>query len=153
MVLFLISVAGLAKWIDWFAAGWLVAILLTAMFAPDMQVSINPPLATLLLSSMNVAFAAGLLLPRLMRVITFWPLALMIGVPLIAIGTPDDRATLKWTGGLSCVLFVGAAAQLPQIKNENWFSRLAVRFGEWSYVTYLVHCTVFWLLFQAFAGY
>ena len=153
VVLLALSLAGLAKWVDWFAGAWLAVLLATTVFMPAWQDLYNPPLATVLLSSINVAFAAGLLLPRLMRTTTFWPLALLIGLPLAVVTIHDAQATVRWAGGLSCVLLVGAVAQLPQIEGKNWFSRLAIKFGDWSYATYLLHCTVFWLLFQAFAGY
>ncbi|MBZ9655040.1 hypothetical protein [Phyllobacterium lublinensis] len=123
------------------------------MVAPELQADINPPLSTLLLSSMNVAFAAGLLLPRLMRMVTFWPIALLIGIPLAFVVPADDWTTLRWTVSLTCVLLVGAAAQLPQITSERWLSKTAIRFGNWSYTTYLIHCTVLWLWFQYFQGY
>ncbi|TGP27248.1 MULTISPECIES: acyltransferase [unclassified Mesorhizobium] len=153
VVLFALSWAELAKWVEWFAGAWLAAVLATTVFAPAWQESINPPLTTVLLSSMNIAFAAGLFLPRLMKTVAFWPLTLLIGLPLVVVTIHDNQATLRWAGGLACVLLVGAVAQLPQIEGKNWLSHLAIKFGDWSYATYLLHCTVLWLLFQTFAGY
>jgi exopolysaccharide production protein ExoZ len=153
IVLFALSFFGLAKWIDCFAGAWLAAILITTLFMPAWQEPINPPAVTFLLSSMNIAFAAGLLLPRLMKTTSMVPMTFLFGVPLAMVTIHSEAATIRWVGGLSSVLLVGCVTQLPQIKGANWLSRLAIKFGDWSYATYLVHCTILWLLFQAFAGY
>lgn len=152
-ILFAFLAVGRARWVEPFAVLWLAAILIKTLVYPETVGQYIPPLSTMFFFSMNVAFAGGLLLPRLMKMAMLWPFALIIGVPMAAVTMHSDLQIFRWAGGLSCVLLVGAVAQLPQIKGGNLLSRAAIRFGDWSYVTYLVHCTVFWLLFQAFQGY
>ena len=149
VVLFVVSLVGLARHVAAAASVWLAAILLTTWFAPELQNTVALPIQTFLLSSMNVGFAAGLLLPTLMKRAVLWPFFLMIGVPLIVLSLRVDLHTMRWMGGLAVALAVGTAAQLPQIKGENIISRTFIKLGDWSYATYLVHPCILWTIYQA----
>ena len=148
VMLFVISLLGLARHVAIAAGLWLAAILLTTWFSPEQQNTVELPVQSFLLSDMNVGFAAGLVTPALMKRAVFWPIFVVIGVPLILLSLRVDLHTMRWMGGLAVALAVGTAAQLPQIKGDNILSQILIKLGDWSYATYLVHPCVLWAIYQ-----
>lgn len=96
-----------------------------------------------------VAFAGGLLLPRLIARGWMRPGMAWIALPVLAaaVVAVDDDAR-RWLGGVAAVLLVGAAVCSRQLTRESLVGRAAIAFGDWSYALYLVHVPVIILVLQ-----
>ena len=143
VVMFLIGVAALTHRIEALALAWLAVIGAAWLMRPP--ISADPafqPVYAVLLTSPCAAFAGGLLLPSLLKRGLF-PAALgLVAVPLaIASGVFATDAN-RWIGGLAAVILVGCAIQAHQMPVRSWPARVLVRFGDWSYVLYLIHVPI-----------
>ena len=147
-LLFILAAMKLNCYLDGIAIGWLVLIAVSHSFAwNDMLLF---PAHLIFLSSANVAFAGGLLLPSLLKhgviprassliIIALWPLSSIYGF-----------SAARWFAALAAVCIVADAVRLnPKLGATLIFERL----GDWSYAIYLCHVTVVLLLYRFwFAG-
>lgn len=150
VVLYGLAVLGLARRIEAVAAIWLLVIAVASLTGANTGVSVfQPRFPVMLLSEVNVAFAAGLLLPAAIR-------RGLLPRGLAAAAIPASIAALawgveaRWPTGLLAALVAAAAVQLPQLSADKAGPlRGMVRLGDWSYALYLVHMPLMFALVKA----
>ena len=143
VVMFLIGIAALTHRIEALAVAWLAVIGVAWLVRPP--ISADPafqPVYAILLTSPCAAFAGGLLLPSLLQRRLF-PAALgLLAVPLAVASGVFATDANRWIGGLGAVILVGCAVQAHQMPVRSWPARMLVRFGDWSYILYLIHVPI-----------
>lgn len=129
-----------------FLVGWLALILLHNVLAPDdPTVNIFPPL-TLPFVSLNVSFAAGMLLPLIMQNHRPHPvLAAVVAVSLLYVGASKGVVSVRWGMGFGAALVVFSLAHVGTPR--QWLGRSAIdyigdKLGSYSYALYLCHVPV-----------
>lgn len=146
--LFLIASAGWSRHIEVIAAAWIVAILANSFLDLGFRAS-SLRLDQILLAEVNLSFAAGLLLPWLLaRGLLPARLCLL----LLGLGIAPVWADVPWLNvalALAASAAVAAAVQLPQITGRGAWGKGIVLLGDWSYVLYLVHMSVMFIIIEA----
>ncbi|WP_375462162.1 acyltransferase family protein [uncultured Enterovirga sp.] len=138
--LFVLALFGWARRIEGFALAWLVALAASPLLLPaETRDLLMPPIHLLPFSPANVAFAGGLLLPRLIER-GRWPAWLgLVALPLAHASTGVGLDGGRWFGGVAAILLVGTAATIRQVSALDGVGRALIRLGDASYVLYLVH--------------
>lgn len=144
VIVFAIIASRLQRWLPAIAAVWVVLIEVLAWAWPGLQQGQFPLLFNLPFSQFSLAFAAGLLVPRMIERGLIGPatplLALaMIGCSEAAGGfSPILSSSLM---GFGCVLMVAAAVNAGK-KGAAQPAGYLVALGDWSYALYLIHVPV-----------
>jgi exopolysaccharide production protein ExoZ len=147
VALFGLALAGAASRLTAVAAGWLVVLVAAwILLPPEAVAGAQPPLHLVLVASACAPFAAGLLLPRLLARHRLHPALLLLVPPLVLASTVVPITTARWLCGLAAILAVGVAVQGRQVRDDAPAMRAALRFGDWSYVLYLAHVPVIFLV-------
>lgn len=129
-----------------FLIGWLALILLHNVLAPDNPaVNVFPPL-TLPFVSLNVSFAAGMLLPLVLQKHRPHPiLAGVLAVSLFHVGLTMGVMGVRWGMGFGAALVVCSLARVgapTQWSGRVWVDFLGDKLGSYSYALYLCHVPV-----------
>lgn len=139
--LFLCSLAGLRHKLPWIAGLWLVVIAIGTVLFSNLQPTLTPKIEFLPLMAVNSAFALGLLIPHLRDRGLFQPAAATLAVGFILLLSIFPFGYDRWLASFAAVLLVGlVASHRPrQDGRPDLVSRLADRYGDWSYALYLCH--------------
>lgn len=142
VMIFLMITAGWARAIPAAAIGW-IALIVGWRFAFGEPANLEMPTVYMLpLSSANIAFACGLLIPAIAercRVHWAWLLAgVAVLLAQIAGFIPPDRIV----AGIGSAIIVAAAIATPAPARLNIAGRFGLRLGDASYAIYLVHVPV-----------
>lgn len=142
VLIFLVMLAGQARAIPGLALAWIAAIVGWRLFIGDQGTLATPTIDQLPLSTANVAFACGLLVPTVMQRLRIHPAWMLAGLLMLALDaarvTPSDRII----AGAMSALIVAAAIAAPQRGLPGVTGRIALRLGDASYAIYLVHVPV-----------
>ena len=138
--LFLLAIVGGARRVEAVAAAWLAVLALAWLLLPGSVrgLTIGPPWLLPLMAP-NVAFAAGLLLPRLLAAGLIRPALGLLVPPLAVAAYVVEQESARWLIGIASVIGVGLAVARPQIGTGGGIGRALVAYGDWSYVLYLAH--------------
>lgn len=139
VVIFLVAAAGLIRHLERIAAGWIVTLLVLSLTAAPVSVAEPFPfIQAVLLKDADVAFAAGLLLPWLIR-------RRLMPLPLCALGTLmaalviwGQLQPMHWLMTPPALLMVAGLVQMRQMPRRG-LGTIVIRLGDWSYALYLVH--------------
>ncbi|MEH3146063.1 MAG: acyltransferase [Methylobacterium frigidaeris] len=149
VALFLLALAGGAAHLVAVAAGWLVVLFAAWCALPPASVAgAQPPVLLVFVSSACAPFAGGLLLPRLLARHRLPRTALLLVPPLVLASVAVSVPTARWLCGLAALLLVGVAVQRRQAGGANPPMRTVLRFGDWSYVLYLAHVPVIFVVLR-----
>jgi len=144
LIVFAVIASRLQRWLPAIAAVWVVAIEILARTWPGLQQGQFPLLFNLPFSQFSLAFAAGLLVPKMVErglvgPATPWLAIAMIGCSEAGAGlSPILSSSLM---GFGCVLLVAAAVNAGKQGTAHPKAYLAA-LGDWSYALYLIHVPV-----------
>lgn len=146
--LFLISAAGWARHIELIAVGWLALIAAVSISGSEAAIAlVGPHIHTILLAEANAPFAGGLLIPWLLQRGLVPARLCLLAIPFAAFAIVAELEPFRWMLGIPAILIVAALVQVRQIPVRGAMRGGLVRFGDWSYVLYLVHQPVLLLLY------
>lgn len=139
--LFLCSLLGLRHRLDWIAGLWLVVVAVGTFGYSQVQSVLTPRIEVLPLMAVNSAFAAGLLIPRLRAMGLFQPALATLAVGILLLSGAFSFGADRWLASLAAILLVGLVVshRPPGPQRPGFVSRLADRYGDWSYALYLCH--------------
>lgn len=141
--LFLLASAGLVRHLETLAFAWLAALAATSLSGSEAAIStVYPRLDTILLADANVAFAAGLLIPAAIARGLLPARLCLLAIPASLAMVWGEVPAARWALGFASVLIVAGLVQIRQMEVRGPASLMLVRFGDWSYVLYLVHMPV-----------
>lgn len=144
VALALLALAGLRRFAEVGALVWLIVLIALELSGRMPGFIQNPTITQLPLQAANVAFLIGFLLPRLVasrHAPPAWLLLLAGGA--LAIGSFFlSHNEERWLTSIAAALLVAAALRAPAGSSDGFAGSLAVRFGDASYVLYLVHIPV-----------
>ena len=154
VVLFVIGLARLVPWIDAIALVWLIVLGIAAYIAIEPVGQNYFPAYLMPLVTANVSFAAGLLMPRLLRRNIHPLLLLLLAGALFFIGTwTPIWQLLRWTIGLSAALVIRAAVSFSRhgsFRPRDALSWTLAKLGDFSYALYLCHVPIILLVYRSF---
>lgn len=147
VLIFLLMTAGWVRAIPGVAIGWIALVIGWRLAFGEEGGLEMPTIYQLPVSSANIAFACGMLVPAVtsrLRVHPAWMLA-GLGVLLLDIAgvIPADRTI---AGAMSALVI--AAAIGMRTSGEGFISRVGLRLGDASYAIYLVHVPVLVAVFR-----
>ena len=148
VLLFLLASAGLQRWLEAIAIGWIGAVCAVHLFAPAWVGGLLFPFYLILLSPANVAFAVGLLLPALIRRELLPPAIVWIVAPAFLLYGHLDLNTDRLMAGFLAPLLVLWAVRAMDDKPPSKWSAVLVAQGDWSYALYLCHVPVILTVIQ-----
>ncbi len=157
IVVFALALFGLRRWLSLVAGTWLTAIVINGLTAWSTPTIGYATILQLPLMVENAPFAAGLLIPTLLR----WkPNATL----LLAVFAFCVMVTIEWfdividrlISGIGCAALIAAAVKSPDVL-PSLIALMLRKLGDWSYALYLVHVPVFRIVFiknpmEPFAG-
>jgi peptidoglycan/LPS O-acetylase OafA/YrhL len=140
VALFLVAVAGLRRFIPWFAIGWLGMLTVVAFARGNDGWNIGKPVYEMLTMMPNLAFAGGLLIPQLRIKV---PASVGIGVCLVSLVSYGHLAPIpaRYLASIAALVLVAAFAVKPKSENGP-ISIAAAKLGDWSYSLYLCHAVI-----------
>lgn len=146
--LFLISAAGLARHVELIAAGWLALLAAVSLAGADAAATtLSPNIFTILLADANAAFAGGLLVPFLVERRLLPARLCLLAIPAVAVVIAKELEPFRWTLGIPAIFIVAALVQVRQVRVRGVIGEAIVRFGDWSYVLYLVHPAAYGIVY------
>jgi len=154
MIVFGIIVAGWRRAIPAIALGWLALIEVAFWLYPELQRGQFPPLLHLPLDLYSVPFAAGLLVPYLLRKGFIGPSALLVGLGLLVAYEAMKPISLGLSAafaGLGSMFLVAYAVHVSATQ-EIVPIRPLVALGDWSYALYLCHVPIIMALCHVMPG-
>ncbi|MBE7197478.1 MAG: acyltransferase [Parafilimonas terrae] len=137
--LFLLASAGLARRLVPVALAWVVVLLVAYAWDPAGSNAMQPPLYLLPVSVPCLAFAGGLLLPRLTARGWVRPWMALLALPLWGACIVLDSASTRLLGGVAAMLLVGGAVVARPVRRDGPVAPALIALGDWSYILYLVH--------------
>jgi peptidoglycan/LPS O-acetylase OafA/YrhL len=150
VVLYLISVLGLQRHLERIAAVWLLWTLAIAFlgWAEPRMVKPIPFITSMLFQTTNAAFAAGLLIPALVRRGFFSPAMAPVAAGLVLMMSVYGLVYDRLIASFASMIFVGLVFQMRVVRSrDSILSQTAAKFGDWSYALYLCNASiVIWLM-------
>ena len=143
VLVYLVAASGQVGKLEALAVAWLALLAAAALSgAPLVAAEPFPRLHAVFLKDANVAFAAGLLLPRFVDRVPRpdWLLGLGILLALLVVG--GEGQPLRWLMVPPALLILVGLLRVPQLDERSLLGGAVVRVGDWSYVLYLVHMPV-----------
>lgn len=139
--LFLCSLLGLRNRLHWVAGLWLLVIAVGTIAFASLQPTLTPRIELLPLMAVNAAFAAGLLIPRLRERNAFQPSTALLAVGLVLLLGIFSFGFDRWLVSIAGVILVGLVVSYhaPLRHPAGLLTRIADRYGDWSYALYLCH--------------
>ena len=138
VLIFLVMVAQFQRFIPILALVWIGAILLAEGWVAPQPNGIMLAPYLLLLSSPNLAFAGGLLVPFLLRRGFAPVLGLAVFGTVLGYEIVSDPGTERWMGALLATGIV-AWAFADRGHARSPAAQVLQRLGDWSYALYLCH--------------
>ncbi len=170
VIIFFIITIRARKYLHLLAFAWMIAIVGTRILQPQTNVQ-YPSLLSLPIAEMSFPFAAGLMIPFVLR--WRWPreAGYILGIGLIAYGVFSPLLAI-WVTSLGSALIVAAAvapqsasfrkstpqeprsAQTGHARTFIFKDRRAsiALLGDWSFALYLVHVPIIQLLYGRLSG-
>ncbi|WP_156421484.1 acyltransferase family protein [Aureimonas sp. AU40] len=139
--LFICSLLGLRHRLHWIAGLWLVVITVGTFAYSSVQSVLTPRIELLPIMSVNAAFAAGLLIPRLRASGLFQPALATLAVGILLLSGVFSFGVDRLVASAAAILLVGLVVsnRLHGAGRPGVVSRIADRYGDWSYALYLCH--------------
>jgi exopolysaccharide production protein ExoZ len=144
LIVFAIITMKLQRRLPLIALAWVALIELFVRSRPELQQGQFPQLLNLPLSQFSLAFAAGLLVPSMVRRGLVGPATPLLAVAMIACNEaliPVSPMLSSALMGLGCVLLVASAVNAGKNGTDRPRYFLAA-LGDWSYALYLIHVPV-----------
>ena len=144
LMVFGIIVMGLRRAIPAIALAWLALIEVAYWLHPELQRGQFPPLLHLPFDLYSVPFAAGLLVPYLLRKGLVGVSTPLIGVALLAAYEAMKPVSLGLSSafaGVGSMLLVASAVNASKVQPSAPIRSLAA-LGDWSYALYLCHVPI-----------
>lgn len=144
LIVFAVIAIKLQRKLPLIAVAWVALIEIFAWSRPELQQGQFPQLLNLPLSQFSLAFAAGLLVPSMVRRGLVGPATPLLGVAMIACNEaliPVSPMLSSALMGLGCVFLVASAVNAGRDGTDRPRYLLAA-LGDWSYALYLVHVPV-----------
>ncbi|WP_182085627.1 acyltransferase [Aureimonas sp. ME7] len=144
VLLFVVTTAGLLRWLNHIAVGWIVLSIASAFLYPALQGRLITYITEMPFMAVNAAFAGGLLIPTLARRHKFQPALAVIAVAFAAVSADlADVGLARLYSAAAAVILVGLAL-LPEYRGERdtVVTRAATKLGDWSYALYLCHVPI-----------
>ncbi len=144
LIVFAVIAMKLQRRLPLIALAWVALIEIFVWARPELQQGQFPQLLNLPLSQFSFAFAAGLLVPSMVRRGLVGPATPLLGVAMIACNEaliPVSPMLSSILMGLGCVLLVASAVNAGKSGTATPRYFLAA-LGDWSYALYLVHVPV-----------
>jgi peptidoglycan/LPS O-acetylase OafA/YrhL len=144
LIVFGIIVVGLRRAIPAIALAWVALIELFYWWRPELQRGQFPPLLHLPLDLYSVPFAAGLLVPYLLRKGRIGASAPLIGIGLLVAYEAMKPLSLGLSAALAGFgsMFLVAHAVQTGATQSSAPIRSLVALGDWSYALYLCHVPI-----------
>ena len=144
LIVFAVIVSGLRRWLPAIAVVWVAAIEIMAWLKPGLQQGQFPLLLNLPLSQFSLAFAAGLLVPKMVERGLIGPAAPLLAIAMVGCSEAGGAVSPILSSslmGFGCVLLVAAAVNAGKKGTPHPVGYLAA-LGDWSYALYLIHVPV-----------
>ena len=142
IIIFLVSLAGMLKFLPYLASVWLVLLIYLSIATPTSQAGwTQPTLITVPLFGLNAAFILGILGTLLIhfRLKPIWTIFGGLVIVVLEALFPTNWSTLQISLGIFCIVIGLVALE----KNGRLFrSSILVKAGGWSYAMYLLHVPV-----------
>ena len=137
--LFAAALCRLTNRLEIVALAWLGLILGCLLVFPQWNMSITPPIQRLPFHEASTGFAAGLLIPAMLKGgwVPRWAFPAGVALALVMFAMPMSRIA---SGLISAVIVAGALRAEPRAATQE-FDPLE-KLGDWSYALYLCHVPV-----------
>lgn len=146
VALAVLSFLGRRRQAVWVAVAWLVAVI-SSIWTHGIGRNDSLPIASeLFLQAINLPFIIGFILADLSRRRLLPPRIILLAIPAVLVvgyGLPGDTGLKIIVLG---VLTVAVAICLPKTAPDSALGRLGERLGDASYMLYLCHMPLMWLL-------
>lgn len=144
LIVFGIIVVGLRRAIPVIALAWIALIELLFWLRPELQRDQFPPLFHLPIDLYSVPFAAGLLVPYLLRKRFVGASALLIGIGLLVAYEAMKPISLGLSSAFAGIgsMFLVAYAVHVGVTQPTAPIRPLAALGDWSYALYLCHVPI-----------
>lgn len=145
VVLYLISIAGMVRYLTPLTVIWLAVLAWNSLTHVEPALG-KATILNFLLAPANIAFAIGLMLPRLIRLQGASSVMLVVGLITMVVAHFIPTGYLRPVVSVSAALLVGWAATK---KSASLFLSAPLNhLGNISYPLYLVHVPIILLLYQ-----
>jgi len=145
LIVFGIIVVGLRRAIPAIALAWIALIEVVFWLKPELQQGQFPPLLHLPFDLYSVPFAAGLLVPYILRKGVVGVSAPLIGIGLLIAYEAMKPVSLGLSAafaGIGSMFLVAYAVHAGATTQSSAPNRPLVALGDWSYALYLCHVPI-----------
>lgn len=141
VAIFFVALLGFQRWLNALAIVWLAAIALVAYMKVGMPSIGRADLGEIGFMSANTGFAAGLLIPTVMKQFRL-PL-LWVGLFAFAVILHHfiPAAYFRIIAGIGSAFLILAAVQ-AEFRVWHWLHGVLTKLGDWSYALYLIHVPI-----------
>jgi peptidoglycan/LPS O-acetylase OafA/YrhL len=140
VLVFVLILGRLGRHLHVVGAIWVGAIVLTHYAVPRLQADWQfPVLAHIPLAERTISFAAGLVIPWIVRRARAVIAAPVFGAAALVGGQLDPVHQIWWVSG-ACACFVAASLTVPALRARPLVS--LEKLGDWSFALYLCHVQI-----------
>ena len=151
LVVFCFATFGIQRWVPVFAVIWIVVLIAAAYLRIPMPAIGRANIGAIGLMSANVGFAAGLLIPTILKRLSNPLLGVSIFVTFLFTQYNFSAVYVRVFAGIGSAFLIVSALQRPV--NPPRVVHLALtKLGDWSYAIYLIHVPILTYIFTVYRG-